>query len=136
MKFETHTYPLTILERHLDSFGHVNNAAYLEIFEEARWDLITRKNYGLDKVQQTKIGPTILEVNLRFHREVKLRQNIVIHTRTENYEGKVGVIIQEMKDESGQLHCTATLKMGLFDLQARKLIPATPEWLHAVGLIS
>jgi acyl-CoA thioesterase FadM len=29
---------LLTTERNLDSCGHVNNAAYLQIFEEARWD--------------------------------------------------------------------------------------------------
>ena len=36
-----HEYALVIREQHLDTFGHVNNAKYLEILEEARWDLIT-----------------------------------------------------------------------------------------------
>ena len=31
-----HTYKLRIIETHLDMFGHVNNATYLQIFEEAR----------------------------------------------------------------------------------------------------
>jgi hypothetical protein len=30
-----HEYEALIHERHLDTFGHVNNAAYLEILEEA-----------------------------------------------------------------------------------------------------
>ena len=34
-------YEKTILEQHLDTFGHVNNAAYLVLYEEARWDFIT-----------------------------------------------------------------------------------------------
>ncbi len=34
---EAHEYHLLILEKHLDTFGHVNNASYLEILEEARW---------------------------------------------------------------------------------------------------
>ena len=42
-----HDYQLVIREQHLDTFGHVNNAKYLEILEEARWDLITGNGYGL-----------------------------------------------------------------------------------------
>ena len=29
-------YDKTILEQHLDTFGHVNNAVYLSLYEEAR----------------------------------------------------------------------------------------------------
>ena len=43
-------YPLVILERHLDMLGHVNNATYLEIFEEARWDFIERRGHGLKNI--------------------------------------------------------------------------------------
>ena len=45
-----HEYELLIHEAHLDTFGHVNNAKYLEVLEEARWDFITRNGYGLDEV--------------------------------------------------------------------------------------
>ena len=36
---------IVISEAHLDSFGHLNNARYLELFEQARWDLITEGGF-------------------------------------------------------------------------------------------
>jgi Acyl-ACP thioesterase len=45
-----HEYDLLIRGHHLDTFGHVNNAKYLQILEEARWDVITRNGYSLDEV--------------------------------------------------------------------------------------
>ena len=65
-----HVYKLQIIERHLDTFGHVNNAVYLELFEEARWDIISARGYSLDTVLKTRIGPTILGVNVQFRREL------------------------------------------------------------------
>ena len=50
-------YPVQIGESHLDTFGHVNNAKYLEIFEDARWELISKNGYGLEEVHRRKIGP-------------------------------------------------------------------------------
>ena len=76
MQVTVHEYELLIHEAHLDTFGHVNNAKYLEVLEEARWDFITRNGYGLDEVVRTRIGPTILEINLRFQREIKNRQRV------------------------------------------------------------
>lgn len=81
MHSKIHTYPLRILEGHLDTFGHVNNAVYLAICEEARWDLLTKNGYGLEKIMATKIGPTILEIKINFLKELKLRDEIVIETR-------------------------------------------------------
>lgn len=49
-------YELTIKEHHLDTFGHVNNAVYLELFEEARWEFISENGYGLKKIQNEKKG--------------------------------------------------------------------------------
>ena len=130
----TFDYPLTILEGHLDTFGHVNNAVYLELLEEARWDIITRRGYGLETIKQTGMGPTLLEVQLRFMRELRLRQKIVIHSQMISYEGKVSVMRQWMVNEAGETCCDASLKIALFDVRLRKLVAPTPEWLDAVGV--
>jgi thioesterase-3 len=127
-------YPLVIREQHLDTFGHVNNAKYLEILEEARWDLITRNGYGLAEVIRRRIGPTILEISLKFQRELKNRQPIVIRTWMDSYAGKIGRVRQEIRDPDGNLFCEALFTIGLFDLDARRLILPTPEWLRALGL--
>ena len=129
-----HDYELVIREQHLDTFGHVNNAKYLEILEEARWELITRNGYGLDDVIRRRIGPTILEINLKFQRELRNRQRIVIKTWMESYVGKIGRVVQQIHDPDGNLCCEALFTIGLFDLGARKLIAPTPEWLKALGL--
>lgn len=129
-----HEYPLTIREGHLDTFGHVNNATYLVILEEARWELITRNGYGLDEVVRRRIGPTILEINLKFQRELKNRQRITIRTWMESYAGKIGKVAQQIVDADGDLCCEALFTIGLFDLSARKLILPTPEWIKGLGL--
>jgi len=129
-----HEYPLVIREAHLDTFGHVNNATYLAILEEARWELITRNGYGLDEVVRRRIGPTILEINLKFQRELRNRQRITIRTGMESYAGKIGKVAQQIVDADGNVCCEALFTIGLFDLTARKLIPPTPEWIKALGL--
>jgi len=129
-----HEYELLIQECHLDTFGHVNNAVYLQLFEQARWALITSNGYGLDEVHRRKVGPTILEIHVRFSRELKNRQNITIKTWLESYQGKTGKLVQQMIDEAGKVCCEAVFTMALFDLTARKLILPTPEWLQAMGI--
>ena len=129
-----HNYEIVIHERQLDTFGHVNNAVYLDLFEEARWDLITGNGYGLAEVQRSKIGPTIVEINLRFVKEIRNRERITIKSWLESYVRKIGKFQQQMINPSGELCCDATFVMGLFDLQARKLIEPTPQWLAALGI--
>lgn len=127
-------YKMEVLERHLDTFGHVNNAVYLEIFEEARWDLITRNGYGLKTVQRERKGPVILEVNLKFKAELHLRSKIKILTQVIAYEKKISHLKQWIEDDKGQICAEADFKFGFFDLEARKLILPTPEWLKGIGL--
>ena len=129
-----HEYPIVIREQHLDTFGHVNNAKYLELFEEARWDLITRNGYGLDEIRRRGVGPVVLEAALKFQRELRNRQAIVIKSWTESYTGKIARFTQHMVDEQGAVCCEGGFVFGLFDLTARKLIPPTAEWLRAVGI--
>jgi acyl-CoA thioester hydrolase len=129
-----HDYQLVIREQHLDTFGHVNNAKYLEILEEARWDLVTRNRYGLDEVMRRRIGPTILEITMKFQRELRNRQEVTIRSWTESYVGKICKFVQQILDAEGNVCCETLFTVGLFDLNARKLIVPTPEWLKAIGL--
>lgn len=129
-----HLYEITIHERHLDTFGHVNNATYLELLEEARWDIITRNGFGLEEIRRRQQGPTILEIKLKFQREIKNRERITIKSWTDSYVGKVCKFTQQMLNERGEVSCEATFVLALFDLQARKLLQPTPEWRRALGL--
>jgi acyl-CoA thioester hydrolase len=129
-----HEYTIQILEHHLDTFGHVNNAVYLELLEEARWDWITHGGYSLARVQETRKGPTILECTLRFARELRLREQIRIESWIESYERKIALVTQVIKTPDGKLACEASFKVGLFDLSERRLIAPTAEWLAAFGL--
>lgn len=128
------SYQVLIREAHLDTFGHVNNAVYLSLYEEARWDLITSRGFGLKEVQQRKQGPVILDVNLKFMRELKLREKITITTEMVDYQGKIGHLKQQIIKENGEVASEAIFGFGFFDLVARKLIPPTPEWNYAIGL--
>jgi acyl-CoA thioester hydrolase len=129
-----HDYDLVIKEHHLDTFGHVNNATYLELLEEARWDYITSNGYGLETVRRLGLGPVILEVTLKFKHELGNRQKIRIRSGIERYERKIGSMYQNVYDEEGRLCCEARFVFGLFDLNERKLVEPTPEWLRALGL--
>ena len=127
-----HEHEVLIIERHLDTFGHVNNATYLDLFEAARWDWITGNGFGLERIRELGQGPTVLEVNLRFKREIKNRQRIAIRTWLESYERKICIVIQEMH-EACELCCEARFVCGLFDLNTRRLIAPTSDWLKALG---
>jgi thioesterase-3 len=129
-------YPLTIRESHLDTFGHVNNATYLEILEEARWEFITAGGFGLKTIQKNGLGPVVLEWNMKFIKELKLREEIVIESQTLTYEGKIGTLRQDIFNAKNELCFQGKMTFGLFDTRERKLVLPTPEWLKAIGATS
>jgi len=129
-----HEKTVLISEAHLDSFGHLNNARYLELFEQARWDLITGRGFGIDTIRQTGTGPVVLEVTARFLRELAPRESIVIRSQLLSYERKIGKLTQQMVKADGTVACEAVFTFALFDMTRRKLIEPTPAWAHAVGV--
>lgn len=129
-------YEFQVLEHHLDTFGHVNNAKYLELYEQARWDFITKNNLGLKEIMSTKIGPVLLEANITFKAELKNREviKVVSQARPEMRNKYIMVMDQKMIKEDGKIASTLTLSVGLMDLAQRRLIAPTTEWLNALGL--
>lgn len=129
-------YEILVREHHLDSYGHVNNATYLALYEEARWEAITQKGYGYKTVQETGLGPVILEINLKFFKELKLREKIKITLELVSYEGKICKLKQQMIKENKEVASEALLITSFFDLKTRKIIPPNAQWLQAVGIKS
>lgn len=129
-------YSIIIKEHHLDTFGHVNNATYLELFEEARWEFLTAQGIDLKSIHKTAIGPVVLECHIQFLKELRLRQPINIQSQMLSFEKKIGVMRQDIINERGDLCCHTKITFGVFDLNTRKLIVPTSQWLSAIGIAS
>ena len=127
-------YQVKILEAHLDTFGHVNNAVYLQLYEEARWDFIQASGHGLEKILSEKIGPVVLEANVKFRKELTNRETITITSKSVTLNGKILTLEQKMLKENGQIASMATFTVGIMDLKERKLIDPPTGWLEAVGI--
>ncbi len=128
------SYSAQIREHHLDGFGHVNNATYLKLFEEARWELITQGGYSYQDVQREQKGPVILELQVKFLLELRVREKIRIDTCCVNYGKVVAELEQKIWNEKQELCTEARFKFALFDLEKRKLLKPSEKWLRALGL--
>ena len=122
------SYQILIREQHLDSYGHVNNATYVSLFEEARWEMSTQRGYGYNKIQESGKGPIILEINLKFLKEVTLRETVTIKLESVVQDRKITRLQQIMYKENGDIGCQLDLVVGFFDLKTRKLIMPTLDW--------
>src|SRR5271156_1087151 len=99
-------YPIVIKEVYLDTFGHMNNAMYLSLFEEARWEMLNQSGYTVSKIAASGYGPTILEVKVRYMRELLLRDEVMITTQLQSYERKIARIQHKML-RNGEECCVA-----------------------------
>ncbi|MCX7979413.1 MAG: thioesterase family protein [Bdellovibrionaceae bacterium] len=118
----------------MDTLGHMNNAAYLSLYEEARWEFITLRGFGVEQMRARQLGPVILECKIKFLREIRLRDKIKITVKLLDYKGKVGHLEQKMVFPEGSVASEAIFTFALFDLRQRCLVEPTPEWARAVGL--
>jgi acyl-CoA thioester hydrolase len=119
----------------MDAFGHVNNARYLTLFEEARTELIARiaADRGLDRLMA---GVVIARHEIDYLRPIDYQPAPVrIDTwvlEVRNVSFKVGY---EMFDhDGGQIVSRAMTQMVPYDLDAgrpRRLNPVEKSFLEA-----
>ncbi len=126
-------YFTQIRERHLDAFGHVNNAQYMILFEESRWEMITSRGYGLKEILERRVGTVVLESTIRYRRELQNREKIKITVQmVEVKKNRFFTLHQSLFKESGELAADARFMVGCFDLESRKLIQPTDDWKKAI----
>lgn len=63
----------------LDSYGHVNNAVYVNYTEQARWKIL--KDAGLlEDLQNKELLLVVTETNIRYMRELKIFDQVEVST--------------------------------------------------------
>lgn len=128
-----HSSRFLIYETYLDSFGHMNHAKYLELFEQARWDWMAASGMGTHTILETGIAPVVLNVNVSYRKELLPRQEVTVHCQLASVQNKTLTIEQEMRLPDGTVACSLTLLAGIMDTRARKLITPPADWLKAFG---
>jgi acyl-CoA thioester hydrolase len=126
-------YKFTVTDDLLDEYGHVNNAHYLKLYEDARWAILEMSHLGEDWVRINRTGPVILEVTIRFSRELLKGEEITIITSSRRKNDRIFYFDQVMINSGGRLTSRAVFTAALFDLDKRKMIKADGNWLRAFG---
>ena len=70
---------LTIRNYHIDHFGHVNHARYVEFLEEARWQYLER-NQLLEPIHRLEAFHVVSEINIEYRRPAILGEVLRIDT--------------------------------------------------------
>lgn len=75
-----HQINLTVRGYELDSYGHVNNAVYLNYMEQARWEMF-RSLELLDPLDHEGFKVVVTEISVRYQREARLLDELTILTK-------------------------------------------------------
>jgi thioesterase III len=91
-----HTVDIKIRGYHLDGYGHVNNARYLEFLEEARWSIFEER---IDL--QTFIARgylfVVVNININYRRPAYLHEAVSIETALKSMSSHSGLFEQVVK---------------------------------------
>ena len=69
---------------HLDGFGHVNHARYMELMEEARWDYFDVHEDIKNVLHQQGIAHATVNININYHKEARLADALCLETNVKS----------------------------------------------------
>ncbi len=112
---------------HTDGFGHVNNARYLELLEEARWQFA--EHIGLIQLlERDHLGFIIIDMKLRFRIPVIEGETIRIQTSLISLGTASGEVRQWVtKKGSTRIALKSLFHFILLDRRTRKSVPIENE---------
>jgi acyl-CoA thioester hydrolase len=106
-----------------DSNGHVAGTALLQYGLHARWECLRAAGVDQSRLLAMGVGPVSLEERIRFHRELRAGDEVVVSCRFVWGEGKTFGVEQELRRPDGSLAAEVSNVAGLLDLEARRLLP-------------
>ena len=95
----SHSIQIKIRGYHLDFYGHVNNARYLEFLEEARWAYL-EEGVDLGFWKERGLGFVVASVTINYRRPAGLGTVIEVSSQVTRLGGKSGMIHQEVTDSA------------------------------------
>ncbi len=119
----SYTYSIKVRGFHCDSYGHVNNARYLEFLEEARWQFLED---GLDLAYwlDRGLGFVVASVTINYRRPGMVGMILEVQSHMKHLGGKSGVIHQDVVDSAtGKVVSDADVTFVVLDLKTGKPHP-------------
>lgn len=75
---EKYMIPLKVRNYHIDSYGHVNNAQYLILLEEARTQFMDDINCPLEDFIRQGLYITVIDIHIRFRKPAVLGDRLEV----------------------------------------------------------
>lgn len=91
---------------HCDSYGHVNNARYLELLEEARWEFLEP---ALEEkfFESRNLLFIVVNINISYKKSLLPDQDVIIDITNVVYNNKSMIVTQVIKDVKTEAICSS-----------------------------
>lgn len=130
---QVHSTRIRVRGYHLDLYGHVNNARYLEFLEEARWGFIEQA-MGLSWWHDQGLGFVVASLTINYRRPAGLGLDLEIRSRMARLGGKSAVIHQDVIDAAtGELVADADVTFVIVSLKTGRPVALAGELREALG---
>lgn len=73
-------YKRKIFGYECDIYGHLNNAIYLHIYEEARAETLDQMGMSIQKLHEKNIGIFLINLELEFIKAIQMGEIITVHS--------------------------------------------------------
>ncbi|MBX7147639.1 acyl-CoA thioesterase [bacterium] len=113
---------------HLDIYGHVNNARYLEFLEEGRWALLDQHK-AVEEVHQQGLNFTIVNLNINYRYAATAGDEIIVETSSFSFGNKSAVVDQKivLARDPSVVVVDAKITFVLMDSKTGKAVVLTDE---------
>lgn len=114
--------PIKVRGYHIDFYGHVNNARYLEFLEEGRWHFLEQQ-VGIDYLMESGLGMAVVNININFRREALMDDELEVLTKMTKIGNKSVLIEQEVvKKGTDTWVVDAVVTFVVTDQKAKKAV--------------
>lgn len=115
-----HTIEIKIRGYHIDVFGHVNNARYLEFLEEARWAAFDNR-VDLQEMNRQGLAFNVVNVNINFRHPAVMEDTLTIESEVVKWGRRSATFRQVVKRKGSDIVVVdADVAFVIFDVNKRK----------------
>ena len=127
-----HAIEIKVRGYHVDIYGHVNNARYLEFLEEARWAFV-EKYEDFMNIMQNGYNFNAVNININYRKPAVTDDVIVVETELAKIKNRSAVIRQTIRlKDTDTIIADADITFILLDIKQNKAAVLEGEILSAL----
>jgi len=120
---------------HLDLYGHVNNARYLEFLEEARWEML-EDHFDFPKLAALGYQFVVVNLQISYIFPLKLADIIRVETTVKNISNASFTVHQQIKSQTaGKLAADALVTLVILNSETLKPVLLEGDLLENLQLL-